>query len=111
MNLGTFFQSTPPEYESFSINRIGGLGGLGGFTQGDIGGRQTLLMSAGGLFNPQALMQFGESKVRLLAMLHAGNAWNDYEDINFSELHYGSLGALVWDNPIRHHPIRRWLYQ
>jgi NTE family protein len=97
INLGTFFQSTPPEYESFSINRIGGLGGLGGFTQGDIGGRQTLLMSVGGLFNPQALMQFGESKVRLLAMLHAGNAWNDYQDINFSELHYGSLGALVWD--------------
>jgi len=97
LNLGTFFQSTPPEYESFSINRIGGLGGLGGFTQGDIGGRQTLLMSVGGLLNPQALMQFGESKVRLLAMLHAGNAWNDYEDINFDELHYGGLSALVWD--------------
>jgi NTE family protein len=98
INLGTFFQSVPPEYESFTVNTIGGLGGLGEFTRGNIGGRQAVSINLGGLFNPIELLRFGKSDMRLLAMLHAGNAWDKYKEIDLGELRFGGLGALVWDS-------------
>ncbi|MEN8215605.1 MAG: patatin-like phospholipase family protein [Pseudomonadota bacterium] len=102
-NLFTFFNATPPKYESFSI---GGLNYLAGYPEGDIGGQHALVLQIGGLFNPaspgqaQAQQESGTPLgVRWLGLLHAGNAWDNYDNISIKDLLYGGLGGIAWDTP------------
>jgi NTE family protein len=99
----TFLHSTPPIYESFSI---GGLNYLAGYPEGDIGGKHALIFQFGGLYKPtnlQTTHKQGEVLsalgIRLLGLLHAGNAWDSYQDINMTDLLYGGLAGFVWETP------------
>lgn len=103
INLLTFFNVTPPEYESFSI---GGLKYLAGYPEGDIGGKHALFLQIGGLFNPNHIKNAPDGQGyrsafggRWLGLLHAGNAWDNYEDITLKNLLYGGLGGIAWDTP------------
>lgn len=92
--VATAFDSEPPEYEDFSA---GGFDLLAGYPEGEIGGNHALLFRFGGLFNPPGLPKFGSLGARLLGLFHVGNAWDNYEDIRFKDLHYGGLAAMVWE--------------
>jgi NTE family protein len=103
-NLSTFFNATPPKYESFSI---GGLNYLAGYPEGDIGGQHALVLQIGGLFNPASLRQAQAEQesgtplgARWLGLLHAGNAWDNYDNISVKDLLYGGLGGIAWDTPL-----------
>jgi len=93
-DFGTFFQSVPPRYENFVIGKVGG---LADFQRADRGGRHMLVLSLGGLFTPRTLARFGTNDVRILGLFHASNAWDNYEDIDLRDLHYGGSGAVIWD--------------
>ncbi len=98
-NLFTFLRSTPPKYENFSI---GGINYLAGYPEGDIGGKHALVLQMAGLLNPAGLTKLlppDSNNVRLAGFIHAGNAWDTYQDINVQDLLYGGLGGLVWDTP------------
>jgi NTE family protein len=94
LTLATVFDSEPPEYEGFSV---GGFDLLAGYPQGDIGGNQALLFRLGGLFNPPGIPKFGSIDARLVGLLHAGNAWDKYDDIHLADLRYGGLVGIVWE--------------
>lgn len=94
MELASFFDSDPPEYEGFSA---GGFRLLAGYPEGDIGGENTVIFQVGALFNPSFLQQFGPGKKRFLGLLHAGNAWDSYKDISFTDLLFGGVGGAAWD--------------
>jgi NTE family protein len=103
VSLFTFFDATPSKYENFSI---GGLNYLAGYPEGDIGGQHALVLQIGGLFNPvspeqaQAEQDSGSAiGVRWLGLLHAGNAWDDYNNISVKDLLYGGWGGIAWDTP------------
>jgi NTE family protein len=96
-NLFTFLHSTPPKYENFSI---GGVNYLAGYPEGDIGGKHAVVLQAAGLFDPTGFTQkiFPDAQnIRLVGMLHAGNAWDNYDDIKISDLLYGGLAGFAWD--------------
>jgi len=101
-NWFTFFNNAP-EYQNFSI---GGLNYLAGYPEGDIGGKHALFLGVGGLFNPVSFQQAPGNRnsesllgVRWLGLLHAGNAWDNYENISVKDLLYGGLGGIAWDTP------------
>jgi NTE family protein len=94
VEFASFFDSDPPEYEGFSA---GGFQLLAGYPEGDIGGRNTLIFQVGALFDPPFLQQFGPGKKRFLGLLHAGNAWDSYKDMKFSDLLFGGVGGMAWD--------------
>ncbi len=102
-SIFTFLHSTAPIYESFSI---GGLNYLAGYPEGDIGGKHALVFQFGGLYKPTNLPTTHKQRevlsalgIRLIGLLHAGNAWDNYKDINMSDLLYGGLAGFVWDTP------------
>jgi NTE family protein len=103
-SLFTFLHSTAPIYEAFSI---GGLNYLAGYPEGDIGGKHALVLQFGGLYNPTNLLETTHKQgevlsalgIRLVGLLHAGNAWDSYQDINMTDLLYGGLAGFVWDTP------------
>lgn len=93
-NLGSYFNSQPPPYENFTL---GGINGLAGYALGDMGGKHALLIRMGGLVTAPSLLKFGLGNLRLLALAHAGNAWDYSREISLKDLRYGGLGAVVWD--------------
>ena len=93
----TFFRSTPPSYENFSL---GGINYLAGYPESDIGGKQALFLQLAGILNSTGwadMPSISSTDFRLVGFLHAGNAWDNYEDISLKDLLVGGLGAVVWD--------------
>lgn len=94
MRFATFFDSEPPDYESFSA---GGFQQLAGYPEGDIGGKNILVLQLGALFNPEFLRSLGASKKRFVGFVHAGNAWDSYKDVRVNEFLIGGVGGIAWD--------------
>jgi NTE family protein len=96
-NIFTFLHTTPPKYDNFSI---GGVNYLAGYPEGDIGGKHALVLQTAWLFNPSNLtkqiLPDSDNNIRLAGFLHAGNAWDTYDDIN-TDLLYGGLAGFAWD--------------
>lgn len=96
-SLFSFPDSSPPAYETFMI---GGVQYLAGYPEGDIGGRQAMVLQLSALYNPKWLSGFGLGAGRLLAGIHAGNAWDRWGQVDLQDLLYGGSGALVWDTAL-----------
>jgi NTE family protein len=94
LTWATSFNSTPPEYQNFSV---GGVDLLSGYPTNEIAGRQALVMRLGGLIDSSYLPKFGATDTRLLALIHAGNVWDRFSEIDVTNLRYGGTAAIVWD--------------
>ncbi len=94
LTFATSLNSTPPEYEHFSV---GGFHLLAGYAQDEMAGSQALIMRLGGLLSSTYLPQLAAKETRLLGLAHAGNAWNHFGDIHITDLRYGGTLAMMWD--------------
>ncbi len=93
--FGSFLHSTSPPYEDFSV---GGSDALGGFSRTEVGGSHALVMRVGTILNSPTLNKYWPAgQVRLLTMLHAGNAWDEFNQIGIGNLHYGATASLLWN--------------
>ncbi len=94
MTLATAFNSSPPEYQRFSI---GGFDSLAGYPEGEMRGKHALVIRGGSLFQSPYLPFSKTIATRLATLFHVGEAWDYYADFKLPDLHYGGSMSLIWD--------------